>query len=94
MDKILILAGGYSNEREISLITARSVTRELKKNKKYKLLTIEPDGQFVKKLRNTLGAIYPLCELETVANSSGISLDQRPQELSPKAWVTLASHLI
>ena len=51
MDKILILAGGYSNEREISLITARSVTRELKKNKKYKLLTIEPNGYFIKKLR-------------------------------------------
>ena len=51
MDKILILAGGYSNEREISLITAKSVTKELKKNKKYKLLTIEPDGNFIKKLR-------------------------------------------
>ncbi len=51
MTKILILAGGYSNEREISLITATSVTKELKKNKKYKLLTIEPDGFFVKKLR-------------------------------------------
>ena len=51
MDKILILAGGYSNEREISLITASSVTRELKKNNKYKILTIEPDGHFVKKLR-------------------------------------------
>jgi|TARA_E500000178_G_scaffold54764_1_gene50978 D-alanine-D-alanine ligase len=51
VDKILILAGGYSNEREISLITARSVTRELKKIKKYKLLTIEPNGNFIKKLR-------------------------------------------
>ena len=51
MDKILILAGGYSNEREISLITAKSVIYELKKNKKYKLLLIEPDGSFVKKLR-------------------------------------------
>ncbi len=51
MDKILILAGGYSNEREISLITAKSVTKELKKNKKYNLLTIEPNGYFVKKLR-------------------------------------------
>ncbi len=51
MNKILILAGGYSNEREISLITAASVTKELKKNKKYKLLTIEPDGYFVNKLR-------------------------------------------
>ena len=37
MDKILILAGGYSNEREISLITAKSVIYELKKNKKYRL---------------------------------------------------------
>ena len=51
MNKILILAGGYSNEREISLITAASVTKELKNSKKYKLLTIEPDGNFVKKLR-------------------------------------------
>ena len=31
MDKILILAGGYSNEREINLITAGSDTKELKK---------------------------------------------------------------
>ncbi len=51
MDKILIIAGGYSNEREISLITAKSVIQELKKNKNYKLLLIEPDGSFVKKLR-------------------------------------------
>ena len=51
MNKILILAGGYSNEREISLITAKSVIKELKKNKKYKILLIEPDGNFVKKLR-------------------------------------------
>ena len=36
MNKILILAGGYSNEREISLITAKSVIKELKKNEKYK----------------------------------------------------------
>ena len=50
-EKILILAGGYSNEREISLITAKSVIKELKKNKKYNILLIEPDGNFVKKLR-------------------------------------------
>ncbi len=47
-----------------------------------------------KKLRNTLGAVYPVGELEPFANSSGISLDQRPQELSPLDWVTLASHLL
>ncbi len=51
MIKILILAGGYSNEREISLITAKSVIKELKKTKKYNILLTEPDGKFVKKLR-------------------------------------------
>ena len=51
MDKILILAGGYSNEREISLITARSVIKELKKSKKYEIFIIEPNGYFIKKLR-------------------------------------------
>jgi D-alanine-D-alanine ligase len=49
--KILTLAGGYSNEREISLITAKSVIKELKKDRKYNILLIEPDGNFVKKLR-------------------------------------------
>ena len=49
--KILVIAGGYSNEREISLITAKSVIKELNKNSKIKLLLCEPDGNFVKKLR-------------------------------------------
>jgi len=52
MKKILILAGGYSNEREISIQTAKSVYKELKKNKKYKIRIKEPDGNFVKELRN------------------------------------------
>ena len=51
MKKILTLAGGYSNEREISLITAKSVIKELKKDRKYNILLIEPDGNFVKNLR-------------------------------------------
>ncbi len=51
MKKILTLAGGYSNEREISLITAKSVIKELKKDRKYNILLIEPNGNFVKKLR-------------------------------------------
>ena len=51
MKKILALAGGYSNEREISLITAKGVIKELKKDTKYNILLIEPDGNFVKKLR-------------------------------------------
>ena len=49
--KILLIAGGYSNEREISLQTAKSVYLELKKNKKYNLRICEPDGYFIKKLR-------------------------------------------
>ena len=51
MKKILTLAGGYSNEREISLITAKSVIKELKKDRKYDIILVEPDGNFVKKLR-------------------------------------------
>ena len=51
MKKILIVAGGYSKEREISLLTAKSVYEELKKNKKYKILVKEPNGNFVKQLR-------------------------------------------
>ena len=51
MKKILIVAGGYSKEREISLLTAKSVYAELRKNKKYKILVKEPNGNFVKQLR-------------------------------------------
>ncbi len=51
MKKILILAGGYSKEKEISLKTAKSVYYELNKDKKYNIKVINPDGQFVKRLR-------------------------------------------
>ncbi len=49
--KILLIAGGYSNEREISIQTAKSVYLELKKSNKYNLKITEPDGNFVKKIR-------------------------------------------
>ena len=48
--KILILTGGFSKEREISLRTARGVNREIKK--KYITKICEPDGNLVKNLRN------------------------------------------
>ena len=51
MKKILILAGGYSKEREISIQTAKSVLYELNKDKKYILKVVNPDGQFIKVLR-------------------------------------------
>ena len=51
MKKIVIVAGGYSKEREISILTAKSVHRELKKDKNFKIDILEPNGSFVKNLR-------------------------------------------
>ena len=51
MKKVLILGGGYSKERTISLITAKSVFNALKK-KGYKTLICEPDGKLVKKIKS------------------------------------------
>jgi len=50
--KIFIIAGGYSKEREISLDTAKSVFSELCKDKKYIIKIHEPDGNFIKNMRN------------------------------------------
>ena len=49
--KILILAGGFSKEREISLRTAKAVNKELIK-KKYITKIFEPRGNLIKILRN------------------------------------------
>ena len=49
MKKILVLAGGISKERLISLETAKEVCKELKK-KKYKVLVIEPDFNLIKNI--------------------------------------------
>ena len=51
MKKILILAGGYSKEKEVSIQTAKSVYSELKKDRKYKIKVVNPDGKFVDILR-------------------------------------------
>ena len=48
--KILILAGGFSREREISLKTAKAVNLELKK-KKYKTIICEPNGKLIDKIK-------------------------------------------
>ena len=48
--KILILAGGFSKEREISLKSARAVSKVLKENK-YKTKIFEPDGNFISNLK-------------------------------------------
>ena len=52
MKKILILAGGYSKEKEVSIQTAKSVYSELNKEKKYKIKVVNPDGKFIQVLRN------------------------------------------
>ena len=51
MKKVIILGGGISKERPISLETARSVFKSLKKNKKYKSIISEPDEEFFKTVK-------------------------------------------
>ena len=46
-----------------------------------------------KMLRNTLAGICPADQLQDLAASAGISLQQRPQEVAPQAWVALARGL-
>lgn len=46
-----------------------------------------------KMLRNTLAGLLPAAELNALAQAIGISLQQRPQELSPAHWVELARGL-
>ena len=51
MKKILILGGGFSKERAISLDTAKSVLKALKK-KNYQAIICEPDGNLIKKIKS------------------------------------------
>lgn len=46
-----------------------------------------------KMLRNTLTGLVSKPELESLCAEAGISLSQRPQELSPARWVALATGL-
>ncbi len=46
-----------------------------------------------KMLRNTLAAACPPNRLQALAEAAGISLEQRPQEVSPEAWTALAKGL-
>ena len=48
--RILILAGGFSKEREISLKTGKAVSKVLKNNN-YKIKIVEPDGNFIFNLK-------------------------------------------
>jgi len=48
--KILVLCGGISKERLISLETGKQVAKELKKNQ-YKVLICEPDNTLLKKIK-------------------------------------------
>jgi D-alanine-D-alanine ligase len=50
--KVIILGGGISKERLISLETAKSVFKELKKNKNYQSVIVEPNSNFLKKIKS------------------------------------------
>ncbi|WP_320667571.1 16S rRNA (adenine(1518)-N(6)/adenine(1519)-N(6))-dimethyltransferase RsmA [Prochlorococcus sp. MIT 1307] len=45
-----------------------------------------------KMLRNSLRELGSLNELEGCAKNAGISLDQRPQEVSPQEWLVMAKN--
>ena len=49
--KILVLCGGISKERLVSLDTGKEVAKELKKNK-YKVRICEPNNQLLKKIKS------------------------------------------
>ena len=49
--KILILAGGFSKERKISLITSKSVKKALNSSGKYLCKVIDPKGDLINKIR-------------------------------------------
>ena len=46
-----------------------------------------------KMLRNTLASLAEPSDLEALAAAAGITLQQRPQEVAPQAWVALAKGL-
>jgi D-alanine-D-alanine ligase len=49
--KILVLCGGISKERLISLETGKEVFKELKKNK-YKVIISEPDNSLLENIKS------------------------------------------
>ena len=49
--KVLVLCGGFSKERQISLETGKEVAKELKKNK-YRVATYEPDNDLIKNIKS------------------------------------------
>tara|TARA_B100001996_G_scaffold216613_1_gene166543 strand:- start:303 stop:1223 length:921 start_codon:yes stop_codon:yes gene_type:complete len=51
MKKILVLGGGFSKERAISLVTAKSVLKALRK-KGYQAIISEPDGKLIRKIKS------------------------------------------
>ena len=50
--KVLVICGGISKERLISLETGRQVAKELKKHK-FKVIICEPDGDLLKKIKSS-----------------------------------------
>ena len=70
-------------ERRLPLSRARQVESLLK----------QAFGSRRKMLRNTLGSVAEADRLQAVTAEAGISLQQRPQDIAPAAWVALAAGL-
>ena len=70
-------------ERRLPMSRARQVESLLK----------QAFGSRRKMLRNTLGSVAEADRLQAVTAEAGISLQQRPQDIAPAAWVALAAGL-
>ena len=70
-------------ERRLPLVRARQVESLLKQAFRSRR----------KMLRNTLGSVAEADRLQAVTAEAGISLQQRPQDIAPAAWVALAAGL-
>ena len=73
----------FPAERRLPLSRARQVESLLK----------QAFGSRRKMLRNTLGSVAAADRLQAVTAEAGISLQQRPQDIAPAAWVALAAGL-
>ena len=63
--KVLILAGGYSKERAISIKTARAVYKQIRNEYISKIL--DPNKDFLKKLKNLSQILFlTLCMVDMV----------------------------
>ena len=81
--KILVISGGVSKERAISLDTGKQVAKELKKNS-YKVKIIEPNFEFLKKLNLFVQILFLMLYMDSL-----VKMDIFKQFLKAQAFLIL-----